>query len=233
MISNEGSELTDPKATKTTLSPKEEKNIVRTLEAQSRKGVIPRQHLPPRILGEQQQKRAVNRTLTLHKSHTQYPVGTSKKQPPCNSQRPRRRGIAQGTREPHDGPAKVPIRLDAGRHKGVTGVQMACMRPLLAPVAQSGSGTSRRGGSGSVGRAARMSNGNFQQDGTMGRGKRHLNVGPRPLTADCCNANGSVTGLHTPITARVGGDVAESFLPVAMPTRVAPAQTIATHGVVD
>jgi hypothetical protein len=160
-------------------------------------------------------------------------VSTCKKRASGHSQRARRRGIAQGTEEPHDGPAEVPIRLDAGRHTDVTGLQMACMRPVLAHVTQSGSCASRRGGSGTVGRAARMRHGDIQQDGTMGWGKRHLNVGPRPLTVNCCKANGSVTGLRTPVTARAGGDAAESYLPVAVTTRAASAQAIATHGVVD
>jgi hypothetical protein len=36
----------------------------------------------------------------------------------------------------------------------------------------------------------------------MGREKGHLSVGPHPLTANHCNANGSVTGLRTRIIAR-------------------------------
>jgi hypothetical protein len=46
------------------------------------------------------------------------------------------REIAQGTKVPHDGPAQVLIRLDTGRHKGVTRMQMARMRSVLAPVTQ-------------------------------------------------------------------------------------------------
>jgi hypothetical protein len=46
---------------------------------------------------------------------------------------------------------KAPVRLDAGNHKVVIGVQMACMRLVLAPVTQSGSGASRVGGGGNVG----------------------------------------------------------------------------------
>jgi hypothetical protein len=65
------------------------------------------------------------------------------------------------------------------------------------------------------------------------KGKGHFNVGPRPLTANSCNANGSVTGLRTCTSAGMGGDAAESFLPEVMSTRAAPAQTIATHRVVD
>jgi hypothetical protein len=61
------------------------------------------------------------------------PVGTSKKRPPGDSQRARRRDITQGTNVPHDSPANVPVRLSAGGHEGVIGVQMACMRPVLAP----------------------------------------------------------------------------------------------------
>jgi hypothetical protein len=61
-------------------------------------------------------------------------VGTSKKRLPDDSQRVRQRYIAQGTNVSHDGPAKVPGRLDAGRRKGATVVQMARVRPVVAPV---------------------------------------------------------------------------------------------------
>jgi hypothetical protein len=67
----------------------------------------------------------------------------------------------------------------------------------------------------------------------MGRGKGHLNVGPRPLTAKRGSATGSVTDLCTRIAARAGRDAIESLLPVVVPTRAAPAQVIAAHGVVD
>jgi hypothetical protein len=67
----------------------------------------------------------------------------------------------------------------------------------------------------------------------MGRGKGHLNVSTRPLTANRGNANGTVTGLRTRIAARAGGDAAESLLPVVVPTRATAAQAIAAHGVVD
>jgi hypothetical protein len=52
-------------------------------------------HLQPRSVGEEQRARAVHVTLTLHKSHTQLPVGTHKKRPWGDSQRARRRDIAQ------------------------------------------------------------------------------------------------------------------------------------------
>jgi hypothetical protein len=39
----------------------------------------------------------------------------------------------------------MPVRLNAGGHKGVTGVQMARMRLVLAPVMQSGSSALRLG----------------------------------------------------------------------------------------
>jgi hypothetical protein len=83
--------------------------------------VRPRQHLPRTSLGEQQRTRAVHITLTLHESYTQLPVGTSKERSPGGSQRAPRRDITQGTKVPHDGPAEVPVRLDAGGHKGVSG----------------------------------------------------------------------------------------------------------------
>jgi hypothetical protein len=52
-------------------------------------------------------------------------------------------------------------RLDAGGHKGLTGVQMARMRLVIAPVTQSGSSASRLGGGGNGGRAARMDHGDI------------------------------------------------------------------------
>jgi hypothetical protein len=67
----------------------------------------------------------------------------------------------------------------------------------------------------------------------MGRGKGHLNVSMRPLMAGRCNTNRSVTGLLSRAATRTGGDAAESFLPVVVPTQSAPAEAIATHGVVD
>jgi hypothetical protein len=81
---------------------------------------------------------------------------------------------------------------------------------------QSGSIVSHLGVGGNVGQAARMKHGDIQQAGTMGLGKRYLNVGPSPLTANRCNANGSVTGMRSRIEARAGGDAAESFLPVVV-----------------
>jgi hypothetical protein len=47
------------------------------------------------------------------------------------------------------------------------------------------------------------------------------------------NANGSETGLRTRITARTGGDAAESLLPVVVRMQAAPAEAIAAHGVGD
>jgi hypothetical protein len=64
-------------------------------------------------------------------------VGTSKKLPQGDSQRG---DVAQGTKVLHDGPAKIPACRDASAHKYVTGVQMARMRPLLAPATYNGSG---------------------------------------------------------------------------------------------
>jgi hypothetical protein len=105
-------------------------------------------------------------------------MGTSKKRPPGDSQRAHRRDTAQVAKVPYDGPAEVPVHLDAGRHKGANGVQIARMRAELAPVRQSGSSVSRMGGGGNAGRAARMNHGRIQQGGTMGRGNGHLNAGP-------------------------------------------------------
>jgi hypothetical protein len=78
-----------------------------------------------------------------------------------------------------------------------------------------------------------MNHGDIQQGGTMERGKGHLNVSLRPLTANRGNSNGSVPGLHTRIAARAGGDAAESLLPVVVPTRAAATEVIAAYGVVD
>jgi hypothetical protein len=140
-------------------------------------------------LSENQCTGAVHITLTLHKSYSQIPVGTSKERSPGDSQKACRRDVAQGTKVPHDGPAKVPVRLDAGQYEDVARVQMAGMLPVLFPVTQSGCRASRLGGSGNIGRAVRMNHGDIQQGGTMGRGKGHLNVSTRPLTANRGNAN--------------------------------------------
>jgi hypothetical protein len=223
------SEYMNPKTTRTTLSRTEKNShsqqtgTARSTERSIKeRSVRPRQHLPPRSLGKQQRARTVHITLTLNKIHTQFPVGTSKKRPPGDSQRPRQRNIAQGTKVPHDGLAEVPVRINAGRHKGVTRVQMARMRRVCAPVTQSYSGALCVGGSGNVGRAARMNHGDIQQGETMGWGKGHL-VSTRLLTANRCTANRSVTGLRTCIASRAGW--------VSM--RVAAAEAIAAHGVVD
>jgi hypothetical protein len=74
---------------------------------------------------------------------------------------------------------------------------------------------------GNVGSAARMNYGDIQQGETMRRGKGHLNVSTCPLTANCGNTNGSVTGLRSRIPAHAGGDTAESHLPMVVPTRAA------------
>jgi hypothetical protein len=108
----------------------------------------------------------------------------------------------------------------------VTGVQMARMRPVLAAVTQSGSGAPRLAGSGNVGRAARMNHRDIQQSRTMGREKVHLDVSTRSWAANRCNANESVTGLRTCITARAGGDVAANSASDS-------GSGVATYGVVD
>jgi hypothetical protein len=160
-------------------------------------------------------------------------VCTSKEGPPGVSRRAGRRDVAEGTKVPHDGPAEVLVRLDAGRYKAVARVQMAGMRPVHMPVTQSSSGALRLGGGGNVGRAARMNHGDIQQGGTMGRGNGHVNVSTRPLNAHRGNANGAVTGLRTRIAARTGGDAADSLLPVVVPMQAAAAEAIAAHGMVD
>jgi hypothetical protein len=197
------------------------------------RSVRSRQHRPPRSLGKQQRTGAIHITLTLNKSYTQFPVGTSKERPPGDSRRASRSDVAEGTKVPHDGLAEVPIRLDAGRHKGVARVQMAGMRPVLIPVSNSGSSASRLRSGGNVGRAARMNHGDIQQGGTMGRGKGHFNVSTCTLTANRGNANGSVTGFRSRIAACAGRNAGEGLLPVVMSTRAAAAEAIAAHGVVD
>jgi hypothetical protein len=140
--------------------------------AQSRQGVsAPGSTGCPEALVSNSAQERVRTTLTLHESYTQFPVGTSKEGPPGDNQRAYRRDVAEGTKVPHDGPAKVTVRLDAGRYKGVARVQMAGMHPVLIPVTQSGSRVSRLGGGGNVGRAARMNHGGIQQGGTMVPGR--------------------------------------------------------------
>jgi hypothetical protein len=133
MISNEGKRAHGPEIN-TSLAEKnsQQTGTRRTTEHSIKeRNVRPRQHLPPRSLGEQQghvyRARAVHVTLTLHKSHIRCPVGTGKKQPPGDSQRARRRSIAQGTKVPHDGPAEALVRLEAG-----TKVRQACRWPACA-----------------------------------------------------------------------------------------------------
>jgi hypothetical protein len=92
-------------------------------------------------------------------------VGTSKDRSPGDGQRVRRRDVAEGTNVPHDGPAVVPVRLDASRHKGVARVQMDGMRLVLTPAMQSGSHASRLGGGGNVCSSVRMNHGDIQQGG--------------------------------------------------------------------
>jgi hypothetical protein len=121
----------------------------------------------PEALASNNGTRAVHITLTLHESYTQLPVVTCKERPQGDSQRTAQRDIAQGRKVPHDGPAEVPVRLNAGGHKGVTGVQMARMRPVLVPVSQSGSSAARLGGGGNAGWTARMDDGDIQQCRTV------------------------------------------------------------------
>jgi hypothetical protein len=133
--------------------------------------------------------------------------------------------------------AQVPVRLDAGTHKGMTEVPMACMCLALAPVTQSGSSASRLGCGGNMGRETTVDHRDIQQGSnpspTVRRGKGYFNVGPRPPTARSCNASRCISGLCTRTAARTRRDAAESFFPVIVSTRAASAQAIATHGVVD
>jgi hypothetical protein len=86
------------------------------------RSVRSRQHRPTGSLGVQQRTGAVHITLTLHKSYTQFPVGTSKERSSRDSWRACRCDVAEGTKVPHDGPAEVPVRFDAGRHESVARV---------------------------------------------------------------------------------------------------------------
>jgi hypothetical protein len=88
--------------------------------------------------------RAVHITLTLHESHTQFPVGNSKKQPPFDSHRACICDVAQGTKVPHDGPIEVPNASTLVGIKAVTRVQMALVCQVLAPATHSGSSAPRR-----------------------------------------------------------------------------------------
>jgi hypothetical protein len=97
-------------------------------------------------------------------------VGTSKKQPQGDSQRVLQCNIAQGAMVPHDGLAKMPVRLNAGGHKGVTRVQMARMRLVLVPAMQSGSSASRLGSGGNVGRQRGWNMETSSKVGPWGRG---------------------------------------------------------------
>jgi hypothetical protein len=94
--------------------------------------------------------------LTVHKNCNQSLVCTSKDRKPGESQRWCRRNIAEATKVPHDWPAKFPVCLDTGRHKVVAGIQMAWMLPALISVSQNISCAFHLGGSGNVGRAARI-----------------------------------------------------------------------------
>jgi hypothetical protein len=205
---------------------------MRTTELSIKKRIVrPRQHLPPGSLGQQQRTGAVHRTLTLHGSWVQFLMATSEKRTPGDSQRARRRDIAQDTKVPHDGPAEVPSRSDAGGHKGVTEVQMARMRPALVPVRQSGSSSARLGGGGNVGRAARMDHGDIQQCATVGQGNGHFSAGLCPPDGQQLQRQRQHNWVYCTHYSP-HGDVAESFLPVFMSTRAAATQAIATHGVV-
>jgi hypothetical protein len=85
---------------------------------------------------------------------------------------------------------------------------MPRVRTALAPVAQGGSGAATTGRcGGNVRWAALVNSGSIQQGGTMGWGKDHLNIAARPLTASCCNVNGSVAVLRAHVAARTSRDI--------------------------
>jgi hypothetical protein len=107
-------------------------------------------------------------------------VSTSVKLTPGDSQTARQRDTAQGTYVPHDGLAEVPASLNTRTHKSVTVVHMSRMRTMIAPVVQSGSGTTHEGSDGNVGRAARVNHGGIQRGVAMGWVKGHHSVGAPP-----------------------------------------------------
>jgi hypothetical protein len=123
-------------------------------------------------------QRAVQATLTRYTGH--FLVGTSVKLTSGHSKRTPRRDIAQGTYVPHDGLAEVPASLNTRRRKTVTVVHMSRVRTMLAPVVQSGSGTTHEGSGGNVGRATRVNHGGIQRGVTNGWGKGHHSVGAPP-----------------------------------------------------
>jgi hypothetical protein len=102
-----------------------------------------------------------------------------------------------------------PSRLDAGRHKSVTGVQMPNTCTAFAPVPQSGSCAQHLVSGGNEGWVTWVKHGDIQQDATIGWGKAHLDDTPRPLTARCCNTHRRVTGRSELITARASRDADE------------------------
>jgi hypothetical protein len=157
-------------------------------------------------------------TLTLYKSNAQFPVSTSEKQPPGDSERARRSNRAQGANAPQDGPAEVSVCLNAHRHNGVARGHMSLERTQLAPAGSHVSGKRRKrrlsSVGESVGHAARWDNG-------MGEGSRQCWL--VPPTGSRCNTSGSVTGLS------MHRDAPGRLLPVIMPAGVAPAQAIETH----
>jgi hypothetical protein len=104
-------------------------------------------------------------------------VGTSKERPPGDSQRAPQRDITQGMKVPHDGPAEVPVRLEAGEHKGVTGMQIA---RILVLVTRSGSSAARLGVGGNVGRVARTTSSSAQPE------PRRRRKQTKPATAPAC-----------------------------------------------
>jgi hypothetical protein len=123
MIRRDEIEYTEPKASIYTLI-KTEQNKSQPTERHllddttfKERSVHPRQHLLPCSHGRQQRTRAVHMTMPLHWSHTQFPVGTSKKRPRGDSQRALRHDIALGTKAPHDVPAKMSVRLGTGAQR--------------------------------------------------------------------------------------------------------------------
>jgi hypothetical protein len=112
----------------------EEKGTTQTTQRSIKeRSVCHRQQLPLSCLGEQQHARAVHKALTLHRSHTQFPTGTSKKRPLRDSQSAPMRHGYEGKKVPQNGPAegevpKKTIITDFSKH-----VQVSCLHCNVQP----------------------------------------------------------------------------------------------------
>jgi hypothetical protein len=144
-----------------------------------------------------------------------------------------RRDINQNTGASDDRPAEMPVCDSTGMYEVVSRVPMTCTRPVLAPFTKSSSGGPCLTRGSNKGWTTGMSHGDIQHSGTMGQGKGRFKEGARPLTAKHCNCIGCEAWRCTRIATRIGEDVAERFLALAVSTRMVSAEAIATHAVVD